>query len=71
MNQHNEDMYRKALGLMQSSTVRPLRIITDHEKAEVRICHHNFVLGTYSQERFTEMTVHELLDDMGVPRNDQ
>ena len=68
MNQ-NEELYRKVIGLMQSSATRPLRILPMQEWVE--IYHHDKLLGTLTKSEFEVLTAHEILEQIGVEINDR
>lgn len=66
-NPRNEEVYRKVVGLMQASSVRPLRIVPSGQ--HVRIYHEDELLGLFTKELFLTLTVYEILRDMGVQPN--
>jgi hypothetical protein len=59
-----EKNVRKILGLMQSSSLRPLKVYWGDQ---VMITHLDETVGQFTYEYFRNSTVHELLEDMGIP----
>ena len=64
MNPKNEQVYRKVIGVMSSSSVYPLRIFPAGGK--VRIFHEDKLLLETSQEEFMKLEPVEILAKAGV-----
>ena len=58
MNEYHEGLYRKVLGIMQSSKKRPLMI---YPSTTVKITCHDEVLYEETRATFDKMTVNEIV----------
>ncbi len=69
------ELRAKVVGLMQASSLRPLKIVTVRDplsgdySREIR--HEGKTLGVFSEEKFGELTVFEILKSMGVAIHDR
>lgn len=61
-----EELKRKVLGIMQSSSVYPLRIAFDDKKGVVRLYHDDKLLVKMSLRRFNKLTPNAILSKAKV-----
>lgn len=68
-------MYRKFIGLCQMSTLRPLRLTTirreDEGKHVIGLMHEDEAVWEGTTEDFMALTAEEILNQAGVPINEQ